>query len=245
MAEAADRPQRRLLEPSARELLTAVASTLRDLEAGPGSTMAERLQALVGEAAEFFGAEARPRGLWQRIPEAELAALLDADGACEVDTPLRRVLEEATATALFAVTLGETISRRIARLFAAGDPAGGYILDRIASQAADELAQVAARDFESASAAAPGAAVLPYSPGYCGWNVAGQRSLFAALEPGEIGISLNDSFLMQPLKSVSGALVLAPLAAHDVGPAFPCCAGCATLDCRERVAMLRARLAAG
>jgi hypothetical protein len=40
-------------------------------------------------------------------------------------------------------------------------------------------------------------------------------------------------------------LVLAPLAAHDFSPAFPCCAGCATLDCRERVAALAARLAAG
>lgn len=245
MAETAGSPERGPIKSSARELLAAVASTLRELESGPGPAMAARVQALIGEAAEAFSAEVRPRGIWQRITAAELTAILDADGACEAEAPVRHVLEDAEALALFAATLGEAISQRIAQLFADGDPAGGYILDRIASQAADALAEIAARDFAAAAGAAAGSGVLPYSPGYCGWQISGQRALFARLAPFEIGLSLGDSCLMQPLKSVSGVLVLAPLAAHDVSPAFPCCAGCATLDCRERVAALAARLAAG
>lgn len=236
---------RRRFEVPAAELLQAVAVPVRGLEAGTGSPVAERVHSLVGEAGEAFVAAARPRGLWQRISRAALEDVLHADGASAPATPLAQVLEDAAALALFAATLGDEISQRIARLFADGDLAGGYILDQIASHAADELAQTAARLFEAAAPAAAGSAALPYSPGYCGWNVAGQRPLFAALEPGEIGISLNDSCLMQPLKSVSGVLVVAPLAAHDLSPAFPCCAACTTLDCQERVAALKARLAAG
>lgn len=246
MAEAtAERQGRYVFEVSASELLTAVASAVRGLEAGAGSPVAERVHSMVGEAGETFVAAARPRGLWQRISRAAFEDVLHADGASEPAAPLAQVLEDAAALALFAVTLGEEIAQRIERLFANGDLAGGYILDQIASHAADELAQTAARLFEAAAPAAAGSAALPYSPGYCGWKVAGQRPLFAALEPGEIGISLNDSCLMQPLKSVSGVLVLAPLAAHDLSPAFPCCAACTTLDCQERVAALKARLAAG
>jgi hypothetical protein len=71
--------------------------------------------------------------------------------------------------------------------------------------------------------------------------VSGQEALFARLRPDEIGISLNDSCLMHPIKSVSGVLVLAPPEAHDFSPAFPCCTNCTTLDCQERVASLLSR----
>ena len=50
--------------------------------------------------------------------------------------------------------------------------------------------------------------VLGYSPGYCGWHVSGQRALFERLPPGGDRRSRSTtSFLMQPLKSVSGVLV--------------------------------------
>jgi hypothetical protein len=69
--------------------------------------------------------------------------------------------------------------------------------------------------------------------------VTGQRALFAHLEPGELRMTLNDSCLMHPVKSVSGVMVLAPIEAHEFNPAFPCCATCITLDCQQRAAALR------
>ena len=45
-----------------------------------------------------------------------------------------------------------------------------------------------------------------YSPGYCEWSVAEQQKLFSLLPENFCGISLSDSSLMTPIKSVSGII---------------------------------------
>ena len=233
---------RRIFEVRPEELLSAVAGCMRALEASEGSPAAERVRTLIDGAGETFLGVAKPQGLWEPITAADFAAVHLGEGGNDADTPLEAVLEEAGALALFAATVGNEVSRRIARLFEEGELAEGYLLDQVASFAADAMAEEAARRFGLEHGADAACAVLPYSPGYCGWNVSGQRALFARLAPAEIGVTLNESCLMQPIKSVSGVLVLAPLEAHDVSPSFPCCASCTTLDCRERVAALRGPL---
>jgi hypothetical protein len=235
---------REVFDVAPLELLTAVARPLQGLQARDGSPTAERVRALIDGAGSSFLEAAAPRGLWENIAAPDFAAVYRGEGDNDATTPLEVVLEEARSLALFAVTVGEDVSDRIARLFEGGELAEGYLLDQVASFAADEMAQEAARRFAREHGAGAAEAVLPYSPGYCGWNVSGQRALFARLEPAEIGITLNESCLMQPIKSVSGVLVLTPLEAHDISPSFPCCASCTTLDCQERVAALRARLGA-
>lgn len=43
-----------------------------------------------------------------------------------------------------------------------------------------------------------------YSPGYCSWNVEEQHKLFKLLPTNFCGVSLSESALMQPIKSISG-----------------------------------------
>ncbi|MCK4414710.1 MAG: hypothetical protein KAY32_14345 [Candidatus Eisenbacteria sp.] len=78
-------------------------------------------------------------------------------------------------------------------------------------------------------------ACLRYSPGYCGWNISGQRALFAALKPERIGITLRPSMLMEPLKSVSGVVVGGRPEIHRFADRYPFCADCRTHGCRERI----------
>jgi hypothetical protein len=213
-------------------------AAIRGLEARSGSPAVATVQSIIDRSREVFVDGAQPRGLYKSLTKKDFDEIYHGQGDNDDDTPLEHVVDEAVSLALFAVTLGDRISDRISDLFDAGDLAEGYILDQVASFAADELADVAARRFQSGSERND-LAVLPYSPGYCGWHVSGQQALFAYLRPDEIGISLNDSCLMHPIKSVSGVLVLAPVEAHDFSPAFPCCATCTTLDCQDRAAMLR------
>jgi len=230
---------RQTFEVAPPELLTAVARSMRNLEAKDGSPMADRVRGLIEGAGETFVHSARPQGVWESISIADFLTIYHGDGGNDRDTPLEVVLEDAVSLALFAVTVGAEVSGRIPQLFDAGEMAEGYILDQVASFAADEMAQIAAGRFGRAEQQGPDQGVLPYSPGYCGWNVSGQRALFARLEPTQIGVTINDSCLMSPIKSVSGVLVLAPIEAHVFSPAFTCCSTCTTLDCQERAAGLR------
>lgn len=79
------------------------------------------------------------------------------------------------------------------------------------------------------------AATMLFSPGYCGWHVSGQKRLFESLRPDEIGIELSESFLMQPLKSVSGVIVVGPREIFDFDDAFSFCDECSTHSCRDRI----------
>jgi hypothetical protein len=222
------------------ELLESCAESIRSLEAHEGSPAAGTVRSLVHNAGRLLGETARPVGVFETVTADEFDAVFFGDGGNDGATPVEQVVEHAAALALFAVTLGDEVSERIAAHFAAGEMAEAYLLDQVASFTADELAQTAARRFLEVCSPGADEAVLAYSPGYCGWGVSGQRALFDRLGPGEIGISLTESCLMQPMKSVSGVLVLAPVAAHDFSPAFPCCATCTTLDCQERIAALKA-----
>lgn len=58
-----------------------------------------------------------------------------------------------------------------------------------------------------------------FSPGYCDWNLQGQRLIFNALDGSAIGVSLNDHDVMTPGKTISAAA----LVAKDVPMNSPCC----------------------
>ena len=84
---------------------------------------------------------------------------------------------------------------------------------------------------------------LPYSPGYCGWNVSGQRKLFARLRPVEAGIELKEgSYLMVPIKSISGVLVSGGEEIHFFDNHYLMCDSCRDKTCLVRQRDLLARI---
>ncbi|MEW6742495.1 MAG: vitamin B12 dependent-methionine synthase activation domain-containing protein [Planctomycetota bacterium] len=207
----------------------------------------ERIERLFDGGVERYTALAEPRGLYAEISIADFAATYVGEGRNERETPLEAIYPRAEVLALFAVTLGAAISREISRLFVENEPALAYMLDAIASDRADQAAKLTARLFLDSlvkqGAVTPLSTVLPYSPGYCGWHVSGQKRLFAFLKPEQIGITINASCLMQPLKSVSGVLVVGPEEIHDFEDAFEFCLICTTHQCRDRIASLAPRVA--
>lgn len=200
--------------------------------------LSARTAAMVATATDQFQQLADPRGLVDDVPADEFGAIYAGEGLNEHDSPLEHIYPRADSLALFVATLGQRVSARIGELFAANDMAHGFVLDAVASVAADLLTErLAGRYRERVSG--EGTAVLGYSPGYCGWHITAQRKLFARLGPGEIGVSLNDSCLMTPLKSVSGVLVAGAGALHRFRPDFSFCDACATRQCLPRMRSVR------
>jgi hypothetical protein len=207
-----------------------------------GHRVSEQLGSLVERALSLYESLAQPKGITAEISLSDFEELFIGEGRNDVPAPLTEIVKEADGLCLFAATIGEPVSVKIQELFRENDPAAACMLDGIASEraetAADLLAEAFLDSLRRRGTADAGTGVLPYSPGYCGWHITGQKRLFAALEPEQIGIRLNSSNLMSPIKSVSGVLVVGPPEIHDFENDFDFCIDCTTRECRSRIASL-------
>ena len=207
------------------------------------SALPERLQGLLDDAFEEFDAHAEPRAIAEAVSRADLEEVLDGFDVPVGETVIGQVYPRAEACALYVATLGAALAERIREMFATNDLGRGWMLDAVASSGADRLLALLStryeQELERGGHTAP--RVLPYSPGYCGWTVRGQKNLFARLAPEAIGVTLNDSCLMTPIKSVSGVLVAGPGEIHRFRPAFDFCDECNTRACAARMASVLRR----
>jgi hypothetical protein len=195
--------------------------------------------ALANDALARFAVLVDAVGLVQDVAADEFARIYHGEGGNDPHTPLADIFPRAGRLALFAVTVGAALTDAIAGLLEANDFAVATCLDAAASTgaelAAEALERVWRETLTDAGHAAAAWPIVRYSPGYCGWHVSGQRALFNALRPAQIGISLRESCLMEPLKSVSGVMVAGPAAIHAFKDDFPFCDGCEDRSCRERI----------
>lgn len=230
----------RIISLEAIKLAPTRDTVLRTQGIPEGHQVSDQVEGLVEKAVALYGSLSQPRGVLSDIPVDDFQEVYEGDGQNEVPAPLPEIAGNAERLALFAVTLGEPVSQKINELFRTNDAALGCMLDGIASERAETAATLLGRTFLESllqnGEADSGTRVLPYSPGYCGWHITGQRRLFAFLDPGRIDIELSDSCLMSPLKSVSGVLVAGPGEIHAFENDFDFCLDCATWECRERIA---------
>lgn len=125
----------------------------------------------------------------------------------------------------FAVTLGIAVDDRIKRQGKTAmvqalmlDAAASVLADLYADQAQQQINAFYDRQNLQSSAR--------FSPGYCDWPMKeGQASLIPFLQPDCIGISVSDTGLMTPRKSIS-AVVIAAGQMPAVSPCFLCARDC-------------------
>jgi hypothetical protein len=208
-----------------------------------GRPFSPRTSGLVDEARGVFLRLAAPCAVAAEVTPDAFARVYAGDGRNDATTPLEGIHPRAEALALFVATLGAPVSDAIGDLFARDQAALAYVLDTLASEAADTLAMRVSREVEERArrrgSASSRARALPYSPGYCGWHISGQAALFSALGPGPaVGVTLGDSFLMQPLKTVSGVVVVGGPDVHAIDTDHDCCVTCQTRQCQDRLAAL-------
>lgn len=221
--------------------LTPERAAVLDLQGLPaGRKVSRAIAELYDTAFDLFVATAEPIGILEEVTREEFSRVYEGDGRNESGSPIGDMYGRADRLALFAVTLGTRVCQEITTRFGSNDPAVANMLDSLASVATDRLAEMVAHRFFASNAGQEGSDVrgLPYSPGYCGWPISGQRALFARLHPEAIGVTLNDSCLMDPLKSVSGVIVVGPGEIHDFDASYDFCSDCRTHGCRERIEAL-------
>jgi len=234
-----------IIKISTAELTPTREDVLAQQGVPPGTQVRTDIEDICTKALELLQDTAAPVGVVSDISSEGFANVFEGEGENEADTPVGEIFGRSNHLRLFAVTVGKETSSEIDRLFQTNDFALGCMLDAAASVAADRAAahieQRFAQSLSDGGWSLESGAALRYSPGYCGWHISGQKKLFEYLRPEPIGLTLRDSYLMEPLKSVSGVVLGGPREMHEFDPTFPSCAMCTTYSCRDRINALFAR----
>jgi hypothetical protein len=116
---------------------------------------------------------------------------------------LAKILGGARQIAMAVCSIGPQLEEAVHAMFAAGQPVEATVLDGVGSAAVEELSQRACRMFEDIAHDHGLTASGPISPGEPDWPLEAQRDLLDLVAAEEIGVTLMDSYLMHPLKSLS------------------------------------------
>ncbi len=219
---------------SIEELIPGMDEIINSLGGHSGSDIPDDIQYLVEEGMKIFKDLAHPAGLLSPIEKIRFQDILRDNESHEARIPLTEIVKEADKLALFIFTLGRPLSDKIQKLIQEKDYPLGFVLDIIASGSAERATIIQEKRFEKANTGRENKALL-YSPGYCGWHVSAQKKIFEYLNPEQIGITLNNSFLMTPLKSVSGILVAGEKKIHNFKNNFGFCRDCISHTCIGRM----------
>jgi hypothetical protein len=163
-------------------------------------------------------------------PLAEEQLVLKSGARLELPVPL--VGRRTQFLSVLVATLGEDLEQTCRRLREEGDPLRSIFLDA-AGLAMMELLEKAAFEIISGLARERDLFAGPrMAPGCCGLDMSLQKDLFHLVDGAAIGVFLNASFVMTPLKSQSFLASLTP----DPAPAmlWPKCLSCLSRDCLFR-----------
>ena len=165
----------------------------------PGGELPSELE----RCEELMLRTARPRLVWRLFP-------LSSDGRLEgtdyrpAGEDIRAFLSDCDSVVLLAATLG-TEAENLIRRAAGRDMAEAVILDAAGSAAIEKVCDNFCEDL--AAAFAPRCLTDRFSPGYGDMPLSDQFALFRVLDVSRrIGVTLSDSALMIPQKSVTALI---------------------------------------
>lgn len=197
--------------------------------AGAGECTPE-VRALLDECMQLAAGIDKGQVAYARFPIVRRDKTLDLAFAKTRSEKLGLNLRGCDEIILMAATIGLTMDRLIARA-AAVSQARAMMLQAIGAERIESLCDAFCGDLAEALKA-EGLCLRPrFSPGYGDLPLALQRDIFAALDCSrQIGLTLNDSLLMSPSKSVTAIIGLSKTGCERPKG----CAACEKTDCTYR-----------
>jgi hypothetical protein len=176
----------------------------------------ERVLARPTGRAAWAGALAEARELaqgsavWEFHPVREIRhgrVVLDAGpelgGITLGSGPLASVVAGASHLGVAVCTIGGALGRRVQEHQRGGDMLRGLLLDSLGTWAVDKLRQEICCRLEDEATAAGLRTSTALCPGESEWGIQDQAVLFRLVDASAIGVSLTESLIMNPLKSLS------------------------------------------
>ena len=163
--------------------------------------MAEAVDATFNELNELV----KPAVAWDCFPVREMRhEAVHLEGGRRIGNgPVTTVMGGAAELAIGVCTVGSRVSERITQLKTNGDPVQSLLLDQLATLAVGKLSQQFYQMLMTESEARGLHTSTYLSPGESEWSIRDQAVIFDLLDATQIGVSLTESMLMKPIKSVS------------------------------------------
>ena len=152
------------------------------------------------------GSLLRPAVVYEtyRVAEVTDSHLAVEDHAAVLRGSLfQTALAGAREIAVAVCTIGPELEEQVAGHFAGGEPLRGLLLDGIGTAAVESLCSEACRIIGREAARCGYQAGSPVSPGSPRFPISQQWELFKMIPAEDIGVSLSESGLMVPRKSLS------------------------------------------
>lgn len=166
----------------------------------------EDIQELIASLLARVATLATPRYAFQ-IFEGEArkdcVCIRDSD-PLETGSVLTSLLQNSTRFALFAATVGENFRTYQEEVNSENNILKSYLLDVIGTCAVEKTGDCLETSLKEIIGEEKH--TNRFSPGYCGWHLSGQRTLFRLMGGTPCGITLSDVCLMNPIKSISGII---------------------------------------
>ena len=160
---------------------------------------------------------------WREFPLTRQDGMLDLGFAKVRSTALNRNLHDCDRIVLFAATVGLGLDRLISR-YSRVSPSRALMLQAIGAERIEALCDAFCEEVRQTAQAAGLHTVPRFSPGYGDFPLAVQTEIFQVLDCSrKIGLTLNQSLLMSPSKSVTAVIGLGPCAGGEHSAGCQCC----------------------
>ena len=174
------------------------------------SGLTERIEKLLDRCERETLEIIQPKYIYRKFPIEILEDRILVSGTPLVllGKDIREHLKNCKAIYLMGVTAGTLLDKRIRR-YMVTEPDVGLVMDSCGIQAVEQIADMAEKEMEQLAEAQGCHLTWRFSPGYGDLPLETQRELVEVLDTHrKIGVSLTDSCLMMPSKSVTAIVGL-------------------------------------
>ena len=177
-----------------------------------GQELGPELERLLDEMCQRCRENARPRYVWRFFSLTDESGQPELDGTGIVlrGRDIKKHLHRGTACAVMAATLGLEPEREMLRI-GRRSTTGEIVFNAACTALIESVADVCEGEIRAWARERGLATGYRYSPGYGDFPLEQQTEILGAVEAGtRLGITLTDSLLMVPKKSVSALIGLYP-----------------------------------
>lgn len=176
---------------------------------------------------------AAPKGIYKRYDYDAATGTIACNPPLVVEgTSIRKHLEKSEKVYVLAVTVGEDVELRSAALFKQGNYTVGMLVDAAATTAVEQVADQVNRLIDKEAERSGYKTTWRFSPGYGNWPLTVQPALAKAIGAEAIGLTVTETFLLFPRKSVTAIIGCMPGEATIATKRG--CTSCAQRDCLSR-----------